>query len=352
MREREERRPTYVLPSGTYDEQGDEIEPGVPAFLPPLPAGAANNRLGLAQWLVSGEHPLTARVVVNRYWQQYFGTGLVKTSEDFGVQGDPPSHPELLDWLACEFENDWNVKRLHRLLVTSAAYRQSSRVTPEILEIDPNNRLLTRGPRHRLNSLAIRDQALALAGMLIEEQGGPPVRPYQPAGVWAAFSLDQITYEQQHGENLYRRSVYTFWRRSVGPTNLFDTPNRQQCVVRQARTNTPLHSLVIWNDVTYVEAGRLFAERMMREGGDTPAERIAWAFRCATARQPNDRELAVLTAAYERTHAAYEQDHQAALALLDVGEFPSDPTLDAVDLAAYTGVASIILNLDETISKE
>ncbi|HYT88445.1 MAG TPA: PSD1 and planctomycete cytochrome C domain-containing protein, partial [Gemmataceae bacterium] len=253
MEERPQPRDTFVLLRGAYDKYGEKVGPGVPACLPPLPKEVPNNRLGLAKWLVDRSNPLTARVTVNRLWQMHFGTGLVKTTEDFGSQGESPSHPELLDWLATEFARGWDVKALQRLIVTSATYRQASRVTPDLLERDPDNRLLTRGPRQRLNAFVLRDQALALSGLLVERRGGPPVRPYQPPGIWEEMSFGFIKYVQDKGEGLYRRSLYTFWRRSVGPTNLFDTAPRQVCTVRLPRTNTPLHALVLMNDTTYVE---------------------------------------------------------------------------------------------------
>jgi hypothetical protein len=291
-------------------------------------------------------------VAVNREWQSFFGMGLVKTNEDFGVQGEPPSHPELLDWLATEFASNWDVKALQRLIVTSAAYRQSSRVSAASIERDPDNRLLAHGPRYRWNSHVLRDQALAVSGLLVEKLGGPPVKPYQPPGIWEDFSFNQIRYEQDHGESLYRRSLYTFWRRSVGPTTMFDTPGRLVCTVRQPRTNTPLHSLILLNDVTFVEAARKLAERMMKEGGTAPAERIAYGFRLATARRPTEAEAAVLAGGFERVLAQYRADPQAALALLTTGESPRDEALDAGELAAYAGLASVILNLDEVLNKE
>ena len=255
-------RESFVLVRGAYNQYGEKVTPGVPASLPPLPDSSPPNRLGLARWLVDPTNPLTARVAVNRAWQRFLGTGIVKTVEDFGVQGEPPSHPELLDWLATEFVREgWDVKGMHRRIVTSATYRQSSRVTPALNERDPENRLLARGPRQRLSSLVLRDQALAIGGLLVEKVGGPPVRPYQPPGIWEEMSFGQIRYDQGHGEDLYRRSLYTFWRRTVGPPDLFDTPARQACTVRQVRTNTPLQSLILLNDVVYVEAARALAQR-------------------------------------------------------------------------------------------
>jgi len=329
------------------------VSPEVPSCLRPLPKDAPHNRLALARWLVDPANPLTSRVTVNRFWQQFFGQGLVKTPEDFGSQGEPPSHPQLLDWLATEFlARGWDVKAMHRLIVTSATYRQSSSVTPELLEQDPYNRLLARGPRFRLSSMALRDQALALSGLLVDKVGGPPVKPYQPAGVWLDFSLGQIDYVQDHGEALYRRSLYTFWRRSVAPTMLFDVASRQVCTVRPSRTNSPLHSLTLLNDITYVEAARQFAARVMKEGGTSPEERLNLAMRMATARHAQPRESAVLMSMLERGAKHFRAHPDAARKLLGVGESPHDKSLDPLELAAYTSVMNMVLNLDEVLTKE
>ncbi len=362
MEERKEPRETFVLQRGIYNKYGDKVQPAVPKALHPLPKGAPNNRLGLAQWLVSKDNPLTARVTVNRLWQMFFGAGLVKTTEDFGVQGDPPSHPELLDWLAVEFMNPsakpqaatraWDIKHLVRLIVTSAAYRQQSHVTTAALEKDPDNRLLSRFPRLRLSSFVLRDQALAVSGLLVDRLGGPPVRPYQPPGLWEDFSFNQIRYVQDHGENLYRRSLYTFWRRSIAPPDMFDSAGRQVCTVRQARTNTPLHALTLLNDTIFVEAARAFAERIMREGGKAPEQRLAYAFRLATARWPSAAEEKLLVAGYERSLRQYQSDPAAALKLVSTGESKFDARRDVAELAAYTAVTNMILNLDEVITKE
>jgi hypothetical protein len=257
----------------------------------------------------------------------------------------------LLDRLATEFQRNWHVKALHRLIVTSATYRQASTVTPTLLEKDPDNRLLSRGPRLRLNSFMLRDQALALSGLLVEKIGGPPVRPYQPPGIWEEFSFNQIKYVQDKGENLYRRGLYVFWRRSVGPTNMFDTPARQVCTVRQSRTNTPLHALVLLNDPTYVEAARAWAERLMRQAR-TPEERLKVAFRMATAREPSGAESKVLLRGFERALQQFQEDKKAAARLVRAGESVPDSRLDVAELAAYTTMASVILNLDEVITKE
>lgn len=371
MQEMPQPRDTFVLLRGQYDKFGEKVSFGLPAFLPPLPEGAPNNRLGLAQWLVGPSHPLTARVTVNRYWQMIFGTGLVKTAEDFGSQGERPSHPELLDWLAVEFhtpvksplsgvEHAWNVKTLVKLIVTSATYRQSSAVTPELLAKDPENRLLARGPRHRLPAEFIRDQALAVSGLLNDRIGGPSVSPYQPPGIWEELASRADgknwtgqEYVQSHGPDLYRRSMYTFWKRTAPPPSLvtFDAPDRETCVVRRARTNTPLQALVLMNDPTYVEASRKLAERVLTQGGATTEERLAFTFRLATARQPRDRELESLKSVLQRQREIFRANAEAATRLLGVGEAPRDDKLDAVELAAWTMVASAILNLDETLTK-
>jgi hypothetical protein len=346
-------RETFVLLRGQYDRHGETVAPGVPASLPALPAGAPNNRLGFARWLVDPSNPLTARVAVNRWWQMYFGTGLVKTGGDFGSQGEWPSHPELLDWLATEFvRTGWDVKAVQRLIVTSATYRQSSRVTPAQLQKDPENRLLARGPRFRLPAETVRDQALAASGLLVEHVGGPSVKPYQPAALWK--ELAGVTYERDHGPSLYRRSLYTFWKRTVAPPEMitFDAAGRETCVVRDTRTNTPLQALTLLNDVTFVEAARVLAQRVLREGGATPEERITLAFRLATGRRPSAAELKVLVTDLAGHREEYRADPKAAARLLGVGDFPRDERLDVSELAAYTAVASLILNLDETITKE
>jgi mono/diheme cytochrome c family protein len=346
-------RETFILIRGAYDKFGDKVAFGVPATLPALAADAPPNRLALARWLVSPEHPLTARVTVNRYWQLFFGTGIVKTAEDFGVQGEKPSHPELLDWLAREFlESGWNVKHLHRLIVTSAAYRQSSKVAAALAERDPENRLLARGPRYRLPSWMIRDQALAAGGLLVDKISGPPVKGYQPPGIWEDATFGQIRYVQEQGEALYRRSLYTFWRRIVGPTMFFDVANRQTCTVKTVRTNTPLHALVTLNDVTYVEAARGLAQSVLLGSAVDDPARISEAFRRVTARPPKPAELEILTRRLATLRQTYAREEAAAKKLLAVGESKPDPKLNATELAAWTSLATILMNLDETISKE
>lgn len=342
-------RKTFVLDRGNYETPTDEVAPNVPGALPPLPPGVKADRRALARWLVAPEHPLMARVTVNRFWQQLFGRGLVKTSEDFGLQGELPSNPQLLDWLAVEFrESGWDVKHLMRLMVTSATYRQASAVTPALLERDPDNAHLARGPRFRLDSRVLRDQSLFLAGLLVEKVGGEPVMPYQPPGVWEDMSFGKNQYFQGKGEDLYRRSLYTFWRRSVAPTSFFDVPARQVCSVKPMRTSTPLHALTLLNDITYVEAARVWAENLYPEPGD--AARLNQAFRAATARAPENRELAQLqrTLGQARAHFAARPGDAAKLA--SAGESPRATTLDPVEHAAWTTICLLLLNLDETLS--
>jgi hypothetical protein len=367
MREMSEPRETFVLIRGEYTRPGEKVTAAIPGCLPPLPEGASNNRLGFARWLVSPGHPLTARVAVNRLWQMLFGIGLVKTVDDFGAQGEWPSHPELLDWLAMEFAapslgqrnserpqyaRAWDVKRVLRLLVTSATYRQSSRMTPEMQHRDPENRLLARGPRLRLSAEMVRDQALYAAGLLVEKPGGPSVKPYQPDGLWK--ELADTDYVQDTGESLYRRSMYTFWKRTVAPPTMvtFDEAGRETCIVRETRTNTPLQALTLMNDVTFVEASRALAERIMQDAGPDPDDRLARAFRLALSRPPKPAELKILRAGWNFQRDRFAGDPAGAEKLLSLGELPRDEQLDIVELAAYTTLAGVILNLDETITKE
>ena len=356
-RELDTPRPAFVLIRGQYDKPGEPVGPGVPAILPPLPPAEKTNRLLFAQWLVSPEHPLTARVTVNRFWQQLFGIGLVRTSEDFGLRGEWPSHPELLDWLALEFiESGWDVKRLLRLLVTSATYRQSTQITPELLEKDPENRLLARGPRHRLDAEVVRDSVLFVSGLLNLEMGGRGVRPYQPPGIWEAVGYttsNTARYEQDHGPALYRRSLYTFWKRTAPPPFmvLFDAPSREQCAVRRERTSTPLQALALMNDVQVVEAARHLAVRMWREGGTEDRARLAYGFRLVTARQPTSLEAEVLWENLQMQRLRYRTDPAAARALMTVGESPVPEDVPVTEMAAYTLVANLLLNLDEFLTK-
>jgi hypothetical protein len=346
---------THILNRGQYDRPGEEVEPGVPAVLPELPAGAPNNRLGLANWMIDPANPLTARVTVNRLWQMVFGAGLVKTVEDFGVQGEWPSHPELLDWLATEFvRSGWDVKAMMKLMVTSAAYRQSSAASPELISRDPENRLLARGPRFRMPAEMVRDSALAAAGLLTTKVGGPSVKPYQPDGLWKELIMQDMEYVQSKGPDLYRRSLYTFWKRTVSPPMManFDSALREACTVRENRTNTPLQALNLMNDVTFIEAARFIGQRMMTEGGADADSRLRHGFRLVTSRAPSGDELEVL-----RSNLRYHQDYFAgkpgkAEAYLKQGDSPPDSKLPARDLAAYASVASLMLNLDEAITKE
>jgi hypothetical protein len=352
MADRTEPRETYILERGLYDKRGATVSAATPAKLPAFPEGAPTNRLGLALWLVSPENPLAARVTVNRFWQQFFGVGFVKTANDFGVQGEKPSHPELLDWLAVEFmECGWDVKKLCRLMVTSATYRQSSKARPEIMENDPENRWLARAPRYRWPSWMLRDQALAASGLLVKQAGGPPVKPYQPGGVWEDATFGTKKYVPDQGGDLYRRSLYTFWRRIIAPTMFFDTASRQVCTVKQPRTNTPLHALALLNDITYVEAARALAERVISSAGSDSA-RVDVAFSRVLSRRPNADEKHALQSSIDRLKREFSSDPTAAEKLLANGETKPNPNLNATELAAYTGLCLAILNLDETVTKE
>lgn len=359
MQELPEPRPSFVLTRGNYDAHGETVTPGVPeALIAPWPAVAPRNRLGLAQWFTQPQHPLTARVVVNRFWAQLFGTGLVKTVEDFGSQSEWPSHPEVLDWLARDFvDGGWNVKALFKSLVLSASYRQSSAVSPALVARDPENRLLARGPRMRLPAELIRDQALAVSGLLKPRIGGPSVYPYQPEklydGVVVGTEYPGSRWQQSIGDDLYRRSLYTFWKRTVThPAMLtFDAPDREFCTARRSRTNTPLQALLLWNEPGYLEAARQLGTRMLREGGADDAARVTFAFQLATGRHPRAEETRVLTTAFSRLRDDFCTDGEDASAFVNVGASPVDATLPPAELAAATGVASMILNLDETLTK-
>jgi hypothetical protein len=359
MAEMKKPRETVILGRGDYRNRGEKVEPGVPAVLPPLPKDAPLNRLSLAKWLVSPTHPLTARVAVNRYWQMYFGNGIVKTAQDFGAQGDPPSHPELLDWLATEFiRTGWDVRAMQRLIVTSSTYRQSSRATQQLIEKDPDNRLLARGPRFRLPAEMIRDNALAASGLLKERVGGPSVFPYQPERLWEETSFGDgfsaQSYTPSHGDDLYRRTMYTFWKRTSPPPSLitFDAPDREKCTAKRSVTNTPLQALVLMNDPTYVESARMLAQRMLDEEPKNVSRRIDLGFRLATGRRPTGQEERLLRTLETKELAEYKASPDRAKQLLSVGESKHDPNLQPAELAAWTTVASTILNLDETITKE
>ncbi|MFO0912315.1 MAG: PSD1 and planctomycete cytochrome C domain-containing protein [Pirellulales bacterium] len=371
MGELPEPRATFVLMRGQYDKRGQQVSAGVPESIAGWDAELPSNRLGLARWLVSDRNPLTARVIVNRYWQMLFGTGLVKTAEDFGSQGELPSHPELLDWLAVEFQEGalvpagesprWNVKRLIKLMVMSAAYQQSAIRPAADRQIDPENRYLAAGPRFRLPAELIRDQALAVSGLLKHRIGGPSVNPYQPEGLWSELSQrgDSGNWTAQffklsEGEDLYRRSMYTFWKRTCPPPQMstFDAPDRETCTVRRARTNTPLQSLILMNDPTYVEASRKLAERLMHESAEPAIDRrIDLAFRLVLARPAQQAELEVLRGLYQRQLDRYRGDSAATDELLHNGQSPVDDALDRSELAALTMLASALLNLDETVTR-
>ena len=356
MAEMPKPRATHILERGAFDQPREEVTADSPSFLPPMADDLPRNRLGLAKWLVAPEHPLTARVIVNRTWERFFGTGLVKTQEDFGSQSQAPSHPELLDYLASWLvENQWDLKALERKIVNSATYRQASTVTPKALEIDPENRLLARAPRYRLPAGVIRDQALGAGGLLVSEVGGPPVKPYQPAGLWKEIIKGRVEYKRDTGDKLYRRSLYTLWRRAVKPPLmvLLDSNDRDMCAVNQKRTNTPLQALLLMNDVTFVEASRGLGDRMIAEGGSSESDRINHGFLVVLAREPNDEERQVLLSQFHADLSHYRAQPDEALALLAVGESSWDQDQrDPAELAAYTNVARVILNLDEALTKE
>ena len=351
MAENSERKETFLRLRGVYNDLGEKVERDVPGILPPMPAELPRNRLGFAKWLVSDENPLTARVTVNRYWQKYFGMGLVKTSEDFGSQGEKASHPQLLDWLATEFvSSGWDVAGMQKLIVMSATYRQASNMTQEMLQRDPENRLLTRGPRVRLPGPVLRDQALFTSGLLVEKIGGPSVSPYQPANLWIEMSMG-TRYKQSKGDDLFRRSLYTVWKRTVNPPSmaLLDAADRESCFVGFKRTNTPLQALTLLNETAFVESARHLGERMLREGGDDP---IGFGFRVVTSSQPTSRERAILENALADFRSEYQSDPKAAEKLIATGTTPVPKDLDRMELAAHTALANVLLNLDEVITNE
>jgi hypothetical protein len=356
MNELPKPRDAFVLLRGEYDKIGPKVERALFRALPPMPAGEPNNRLGFSRWLVSGTHPLTGRIWVNRAWERFFGIGLVKTSEDFGSQAEWPSNPELLDWLAVEFvERKWDMKAMQKLIMTSAAYRRSAAVTPEMLEKDPDNRLVARGPRFRLPAEVIRDQALWTAGLLVDKQGGPSVKPYMPEAVWDETSVygDMRNYKAETGEGLWRRSLYTIWKRTAAPPTmlLFDSAGREVCTVKRSRSNTPMQALSLLNEVTFVEAARKLAEQSLRQPGDNDAK-LAWTFRKVVRRDATPAELAVLRKGLDKRLATYAADATLAPKLLATGVSPAATDLDRNQLAAWTATANILLNLDETVTRE
>jgi len=347
-------RVTHVLKKGNFLDPGDVVGPGVPRSLHPFPAGEPKTRLGLARWLVDPMNPLTARVAVNRYWAQIFATGLVETEEDFGTQGDSPSHPELLDWLAIQYrESGWNTKWLLRLIVTSATYRQSSKVRPELLEKDPRNRLLASAPRVRLEAEMVRDQALACSGLLSRKIGGPSVFPPQPEGLWQAAFNGQRTWSTSRGEDRFRRGLYTFWRRTVPYPSMavFDAPSREICAIRRIRTNTPLQSLVTLNDPVYVEAAQALARRIVRDGGLSVASRVRHGLQLCLCRLPRPDQVEALITLYTTEYERYSKDQPAALALATEPLGPLPPGMKPAELAAWTTVANVLLNLDSVLTK-
>jgi hypothetical protein len=380
-------RQTFVLTRGQYDRQAEAVQAGVPRALPAMDGQSPANRLGLARWLIAPSHPLTARVAVNRWWGLLWSAGLVDTAEDFGVQGAWPSHPELLDWLAVSYRSPrggsdlngptrgmgWDTKLLLRMLALSAAYRQSSDANAELRERDPANRWLTRGARVRLPAEMLRDSALAASGLLVERLGGPSVMPYQPEGLWEEVSVERrVKYKPDSGAGLYRRSFYTFWKRTCPPPGMttLDAPDREFCVIRRARTNTPLQALILMNDTTYVEAARLLAERILRETGApagatatddatatagaaaTADARMELALRLTVYRSPTAEERVILQEMVQRTASHFRQHPEEANKLVSVGAMKADSKFDSVELAAWTAVASVLLNLDEAMTKE
>jgi hypothetical protein len=358
QQERTDTQPVaHVLYRGLYDQMREEVHPSVPAILPPMPASLPRNRLGLAKWLVEPENPLTSRVTVNRFWEEIFGTGIVKTAEDFGSQGDPPSHPELLDWLAVDFrESGWDVKRLMRLMVTSAAYRQSGATTPVKLEKDLDNRLLSRGPRYRMDAEMVRDYALDVSGLLVPKIGGPSVKPYQPPKVWETVAMDVSNtrvYKEDTGDALYRRSLYTFWKRSAPPPSMdiFNAPSREVCIMRRERTDTPLQALVTMNDPQFVEAARVLAQGALLSSRKDVNREVNYMTSRLIARKLEPKEHDIVMRSYRDYMTYYESAPDDAKKLVSVGESKVNPRLSAPKLAALTMVANELMNLDEVLVK-
>ena len=356
MHEMETPRESFVLKRGQYDQPEEKVTAGVPSALPGLPEGSPSNRLGLARWMVDPQNPLTARVMVNRWWQMLFGLGLVETAEDFGLQGSYPSHPELLDWLAIEFRSTgWDLKRLLKTIVLSSTYRQQSAATATQLERDPRNQLLGRGSRHRLPAESIRDSALAVAGLLTRELGGTSVKPYQPAGLWQDVSVERrAVYDQAKGADLYRRSLYTFWKRTCPPPGMvsFDAPDRETCTIRRGRTNTPLQALVLLNDPTYVEAARRLAGEALRTPLNSDQDRLQWLCHQILQRSAKPQETAWLLPFLADARKSFEQEESRAEALLKVGDSGNSAAVPASELASWTTLASLLMNLDEFVTRE
>jgi hypothetical protein len=357
MQEKDGEAEAYLLMRGAYDKRGERLTPATPAVLPPMPEDLPRNRLGFAQWLLRPEHPLTARVTVNRFWQEVFGTGLVSSSGDFGISGELPTHPELLDWLAVEFrEKGWNVKDLFRLIVTSATYRQEAKVSPDLLARDPANKLLARGPRFRMDAEMVRDYALSTSGLLVQKIGGPSVRPYQPDGIWDAVAMpesDTRNYKADTGENLYRRSMYTFWKRAAPPASMenFNAPARENCTVKRERTNTPLQALNTLNDIQFIEAARVLAQQILKQGGTTTIDRLNALAQRVLSRTLTPEEQVILVASLINLTKEYEAAPDEAAKLVATGATKPDPSVPVVELAAWTLIANQVLNLDETLNK-
>jgi hypothetical protein len=351
---KDKQRGTRVLRKGNFLDPGEAVRPAVPKVLHPLPSGLPVNRLALSKWLVDPANPLTARVAVNRYWAQLFGTGIVETEEDFGTQGELPSHPALLDWMAIRYmESGWNTKAMLKLIVTSATYRQSSRVTPNLLARDPRNRLLARAPRIRLEAEMVRDQALALSGLLSPKIGGPSVFPPQPEGLWQAAFNGQRTWATSQGADKHRRALYTFWRRTVPYPSMatFDAPSREICAIKRVRTNTPLQALVTLNDSVYVEAAQALARRIVREGGSSIEDRVRYALQLCLCRPPRPEQVERLIGLYQGEYARYQKNREAAVALASEPLGPLPAEMDPADLAAWTALANVLLNLDGVLTK-
>jgi hypothetical protein len=348
-------RQTHILERGEYLKPGDPIAFDTPAFLPKLPENAPRNRLGFAQWLIAPEHPLTARVAVNRIWQHFFGIGLIKTTEDFGVQSQYPVHGPLLDYLSAEYRDEgWDTKRLQRSLVLSATYRQSSRTTHQERSKDPENQWVSRAGRFRMPAMVLRDWALASSDLMVSRVGGVPVYPYQPEGIWDSLAITKerdFTYPKSTGANLYRKSLYTFWRRTVGPANMFDASNRQACRVRASQTSTPLHALTTLNDPTWVEAAKNLAILAVQETAD-PTDRLQFMARRLLARNLSQQELPILRKALDKQQTLFGLDRDSAIALLNNGESKPSSALDPIELASLCNVCLTLMNLDEALCRE
>ena len=353
MDEMAEPRQAFILQRGAYDQPLEAVDPGTPVKVLSFKEDLIPNRLGLAQWLFHPKNPLPSRVTVNRFWQHYFGIGLVRTADDFGSQGERPSHPHLLDWLATEFVNSgWDIKHMQKMLVMSASYRQSSQADSALLLLDPENRLIARGPSARLSAEMMRDLALTASGLLVKKIGGPSVKPYQPDGLWA-INVFSGKYEQDHGENLYRRSLYTFWKRTNPPPsmNIFDAPSRAYCVVKREKTATPLQALVLMNDPQFLESSRVLGERIFSEGGSSVENKISLGYRLLTGRHPSTEEIKLLTEQYHEVWTLFSKNQKKASSIIAIGEFPVNKSIDKTELAAYSQVMSTIMNFDATTMK-